>query len=352
MRIVFVYYAYKDAGSAVDLEGYAAAARVLGHDLFLYGDETANPGMRIRFSRDLRGVDAAVFIFEWTTELCGGDQLDVLRILDAVPRGRRVVIDCDTNYNDPLRAGADFNHRDAAGSQSWMRICDAVADRICQPALRPQRANVRSFLFHGYAPELERPLSGAAKPYALTYVGHSKFRWGPMERLLDAYERLPLRCGGVAIVGHGWDAQPQWAARMAMEDCYFVDHDRLRRLGVVVFPPVPYSDVLGWMSQGQVSPVLYRPLFERLGFVTCRTFETPAADTIPLFVLPRDYVSRVYGESAVELVLDGPGPSEQLGDMLARPARYREVVREVRRHLRERHSYVARLQELIAIIRA
>ena len=37
--------------------------------------------------------------------------------------------------------------------------------------------------------------------------------------------------------------------------------------------------------------------------VTCRTFETPAAGTIPLFLLERDYVKELYGERALELVL-------------------------------------------------
>ena len=57
-------------------------------------------------------------------------------------------------------------------------------------------------------------------------------------------------------------------------------------------PPVPYPQVIATMSRGVFNPVVYRPLFEHLGFVTCRTFETPAAGTIPLFLLEPDYVAR------------------------------------------------------------
>ena len=54
---------------------------------------------------------------------------------------------------------------------------------------------------------------------------------------------------------------------------------------VEALPPVPYPQVAATMSRAVFNPVVYRPLFERLGMVTCRTFETPAAGTIPLFLL-------------------------------------------------------------------
>src|SRR5262245_11096014 len=103
------------------------------------------------------------------------------------------------------------------------------------------------------------------------------------------------------------------------------------------------------MSQGVFNPVLIRPLFAHLGLVTCRTFETPAANTIPLFDQAEDYVRGVYGERAVELVL-GENPTERIRDVLRRPGHYAEVVRDVRRHLTERHSYAARLKELVRIV--
>jgi spore maturation protein CgeB len=96
--------------------------------------------------------------------------------------------------------------------------------------------------------------------------------------------------------------------------------------------------------------VLIRPLFGHLGLATCRTFETPAANTIPLFAQDAEYVKSIYGERAEALVLrDGESASDQILEVLDRPEKYAEVVRDVRRHLADKHSYAVRLQELVQI---
>ena len=97
--------------------------------------------------------------------------------------------------------------------------------------------------------------------------------------------------------------------------------------------------------------MLIRPLFAHLGLVTCRTFETPAASTIPLFAQDSEYVKAMYGERASELVLrDGEAGSEQILDVLRRPEEYGRIVRDIRRHLAEKHSYAVRLQQLVRIV--
>ena len=53
------------------------------------------------------------------------------------------------------------------------------------------------------------------------------------------------------------------------------------------------------MGRGVFSPVMLRPLFDHLRLVTCRTFETPAANTIPLFCQEPSFVAEVYGDEAV-----------------------------------------------------
>ena len=88
-----------------------------------------------------------------------------------------------------------------------------------------------------------------------------------------------------------------------------------------------------------------------LGLVTCRTFETPAASTIPLFAQDVEYVKAIYGDRATALVLrEGEGASAQILDVLRRPLEYAEIVRDIRRHLAENHSYAVRLQELVRIV--
>jgi hypothetical protein len=97
--------------------------------------------------------------------------------------------------------------------------------------------------------------------------------------------------------------------------------------------------------------VVYRPLFEHLGFVTCRTFENVAAGTIPLFLLNSDYVRSIFGDvAATELVLAGERQSDRIADVLRRPVHYAEIVQGIRNEFRRRHTPQARLRQLIEII--
>jgi hypothetical protein len=349
MRLLFVYYLMNDAGSAQDIHNYVQVAKALGHELVCYGHDPTSP---FALSRQVRSADAVVFIFEWTTMLRYGDALDLARLLDQVPRQRRFVIDCDGAYNDAISVEGDYNHRDAAASRLWLDVCDSLSDKIFQPTYHPLRPNVRPFLFHAYDPGWERPLDFRDKEYGMVYVGHSKFRWGPMERVLRAVEPLREGVGRIGLVGHGWDALPPWAVRMKIEDYFYTDQAYLRKMGVEFIPPVPSEEVIGWMSKGIFSPVIYRPLFSHLQLVTCRTFETPAANTIPLFGLEADYVREIYGEQALELVLPEREPEEKVRDIVSRPEHYADIVRGIRRHLAEKHSYVARLKELIEFVKS
>ena len=184
----------------------------------------------------------------------------------------------------------------------------------------------------------------------MVYVGHSKFRYWPMHRVLRAIEPSREQFGRIAVVGHGWDALPPWATWMKIEDYFYTDQSYLRKMGVEFVPPVPFEQVIGWMSKGFVSPVIYRPLFSHLRFVTCRTFETPAANTIPLFGLDPAYVADIYGECATELVLPALHADEKIADILRRPEHYAEIVAGIREHLAQKHSYETRVRELLDIV--
>lgn len=346
MKLVFVYWGYENAGSMLDLRGYARAARAMGHEMTVYGPP--NPAFALDYSQYLTGADAVIFVFEWTTALQFGDRLDWARLLDAVPRRRRVVIDCDGAYNDPIEFGGDYNHRTVESSRYWTEICDSLSDKIFQPTLRPRRKNVRPFLFHIYDPTWEAPLDFADKEFGMVYVGHTKFRWRGMSQVLRAIERVRDRVGRVALVGEGWRKPPDW---MQWDDGkHYVDRDYLKRIGVEALPAVPYQQVTDTINKGVFNPVVYRPLFEELGMVTCRTFETPAAGTIPLFLLERNYVTEIFGERAIELVLDGEHAHEKIVDVLERPGHYADIVMGIREDFGRRHTPEARLRELVSLI--
>ena len=348
MKLMFVYYAFEDQGSGLVIQGYTEAAEKLGHEVVVYG--RPHPTIHLNYSLDVGSADAVIFIFEWTTQLRYEDQLDLLRLVSKIPRERRVILDGDGNYNDVIRIADDYNHRDAAASRRWIEICDSLSDKICQPTLHPLRSNVRPFLFYAYNPAWAVPLDFSAKEFDMIYVGHCKFRWRPMHQVLQAIEPVRGQVGRIALVGVGWDSLPWWAAPMQLVDTYFSDAAYLKKLGVEVLPPVPFEQVIGWMSKGIFNPVISRPTFDHLRLVTPRLFETPAANTIPLFGLEKAHVQEIYGEQALELLLPDNNPHEKILDMVSRPEHYRGVIMGMRQHLTEKHSHAVRLQELIEIV--
>jgi hypothetical protein len=349
MRLVFVYWPFEDQGSGNIIQGYSEAARTLGHEVTVYG--IPYDRIPLDYTLDLASADAVVFLLEWTADLYYGDHLDLTRLLGAVPRRRRLVIDGDGKYNDFLRVGDDFNHADAEASRRWTEICDSLSDKICQPTLCPVRPNVRPFLFYAYNPAWEVPLDFSAKEFDLLYVGHSKFRWQPMMRILKALEPIRDRLGRVGLVGRGWDAPPEWARTMEIEEHYASDPAYLKALDVEVLPSVPFGTVIPTMSRSVANVVVTRPTFSYLRLVTPRLFETPAA-TIPLFSLEPDHARDIFGEAALELVLPEHDPEEKLLDIICRPRYYADVTQSLRQHLAAHHSYAARLWELLAIVEA
>src|SRR5262249_4250918 len=183
------------------------------------------------------------------------------------------------------------------------------------------------------------------KAWGMVYVGNNWFRGRAMKRVLRAVEPIRDRVGRIGIVGNGWDSPAPWAKPSLHEDAYATDPSYLRGLGVEVFPPVRFDRVVEQMGRGVFSPVLLRPVFDHLRLVTCRSFEAPAAGTVPLFCEGPEFVTEFYGDGAAELVLPEQRPDEKIADVLSRPRHYTEVVRGIRRRLAERHSYRARLQE-------
>ena len=350
MRLMFVHYLFEDRGSAQDIHNFAVAARELGHEVAIYGRPKGSSPFN--YSMDLESADAVVFIFEWTTDLQEGDCLDWVRLAARLPKRRRIVIDCDGKYNDAISVVGDYNHASEEQSRRWIQICDALSDKIFQPTYHPLRANVRTHFFHAYSPQWEVPLCSNGKEYSMYYVGHNWFRWRPMKAILDAIEPIRDQLGRIGIVGHGWDRLAPWANPSIIKDAYDSDPEYLRQLRVEAFPPINFGAVVEHMSKGVFMPVIYRPLFNHLRLVTCRTFETIAANTIPLFGMDESYVREFYGESAAELVMPREKPHEKILDIISRPEHYAGIVAGIRAGLAKKHSYQERIRELIRIVEA
>ena len=170
----------------------------------------------------------------------------------------------------------------------------------------------------------------------------------PMALRADSIARNTF--GRIGVIGHGWGAMPSWAAELQMEKAYFTSPSYLQQLGVDILPPVPFKDVISWMSKAIFNPVLTRPTFGHMRLVTPRLFETPAASTIPLFVLDEAYIAELYGPEALELRLPDKQPEEKILDLVARPGHYATIVRRMRQCLAEKHSHKTRVLRLIELI--
>jgi hypothetical protein len=350
MRLMFVYWPVGDAGSAQTIAHYCRAATALGHEAALFAPNGSVAG--IPCSLDIDTADAAIFPLEWNIYLHNNEPLDLETPVRRIPRERRVVIDCDGMYADVTRAAEDYNHPDDCGSRLRTELYDSIADKIVQPTFHPRRPNVGTFFFHAYHSGWERPLDFRRKEYGMFYVGSNWFRWRALRRVLEVIEPIRERVGRIGLAGHNWTEQP-WGADEALRNAaYYTDPPYLHRMGVELMRPVPYADVIPTMSRAVFNPVLIRPLFSALGLVTVRTFETPASNTIPLLVQDAAYVAEIYGDEAVALILPEQDPVAKVLDIVERPERYAPIVEGMRRHLREMHSFEARVKQLVEIVRS
>lgn len=362
MKLLIVSKLDRSARAIRTITKYVEVGKSLGHEVAVFGEQ-ASDGLPVPYSLEVKAFDFAVFVVYETSDF--PDLPYLARLLDGMPKERRVIIDCTGRYNETIRIGHDFNHLEKLdGHQGWEWIegFQAVSDRILQPTLRPQRPDVQSFLFHAYDPaavarpynsahEAAQAWSGAsreAKPYGVVYVGHNWQRWTQVAPFLENIDPLRERLGPTCLVGWPWDERPEWAIEHGFRGVD-VDPDLLQRLGVETRWPIPFNEVIEFTGRGRFCPIFHRPLFNHLGLVTNRTFETFCADVIPLLMLRDDLVEEIYGADAAPLA-PGIDVAESLEDMLGRPTRYWDAVLKTRAYLGQHHSYPRRFEELLAIL--
>jgi hypothetical protein len=346
MKILFVTDRRVNAGSIQAVAGYVRAGDELGHTIAVYGPpDPRYPG--VRASADPRAFDFVVFLFESKLRWLSGLQLASL--LAAVPRCRRAVLDADGMYNRVTCVdGYDRNHAGESERAEWLAYYGHLADKVMQPTFAPAEPGVLALPFYGYDPAAQvGPGGPARKRYDLIHLGHNWWRWRQVSgALLPAVERVRGELDSVCFVGLWWDAPPPWAEALGLGEAFRTDPDRLRALGVEVRPSVPFSEVIATMSAARVNVMTQRPLFLHLRFLTSKYFELFCADTIPLVMVDADHAAGVYGPAGRELALTGDVAGRLL-DALTRPQKYEAIVREVRCHLVERHSYRRRVEELV-----
>jgi hypothetical protein len=341
---------------------YSQVAKELGHEVAVYGEQRSDI-TAVPYTLDVGLFDYAIFVVYEPRDF--PDLPYLARLLDGMPRQRRIIIDCTGRYNETTRVDHDFNHLERIdGHQGWEWIegFQAVSDCILQPTLTPQRDDVRPFLFHGYDPTaVRRPYASAAeaarawsatqnsaKPYGLIYVGNNWFRWDQIRRLLEAIEPIKEQVGKIHLVGWVWDQPLDWAQEHGLKG-FDVDIDLLERLGVETRWGIPYHEVVDYVGQARFSPIIHRPLFNHLGLVTNRTFETFSSDTMPLMMLPEPLLDAIYPPET-RLLVPGEDVAAWFQDAMRRPEVYWDAVLKTRDHLALHHSFRHRFEELLQIL--
>ncbi len=355
MKLLLVTWVDPWVRSVSTVHKWVEAGRKLGHEVAVYGDPHPElPGLS--FTTDLSSVDLALFIIQVPSDF--PDMPNLARLLDGVPRDRRMVVDLWGRFNDTIRVDHDFNHLeklDGHLGSEWEDAIGAVSDTILQPSLTPLRPGVRPFLFHGFdassvvrnhasAREAAAAWRGAKQRYGVMYAGSNWHRWDQVRRFLEDYGPARNDVGPACLVGWDWGSRPDWAVQNGIMG---IDTDPalIAEFGVEVRHGVRFDEVAGLLGQARFVPVFHRPLFRHLGFVTNRTFETLYVDALPVLMLPRAFVEEVLGPAALALVPKG-GVAAHLRDALGQPEPYWDAVLKTRAHLARHHSYAHRFQEL------
>jgi hypothetical protein len=362
MKLLFVSRTDRSARAINTITKYIQVGKQLGHEVAVFGERQSESPL-LDWSLDVKRFDFVIFVIYMPADF--PDLPYLAQLLDGVPKERRIIIDCNGRYNETIRVEHDFNHLeklDGHQGWEWLEGFEAVSDKILQPTLTPLRPDVHSFLFHAYdAAAVAHPYTSptqaaqawtgtanGAKPYGIVYVGNNWQRWTQIRRFLEAIEPLREQLGPICLVGWDWGKRPDWAVELGLHGVD-VDVALLQRLGVGTREAIPFNDVVEFVGQARFSPVFHRPLYNHLGLVTNRTFETFCADTMPLLMLPDNLVETIYGPYAGPLA-PGDKVVERLEDMMRCPEAYWEAVLKTRLSLAEHHSYQQRFKELLAIL--
>lgn len=353
MKILLVTSVDAWTRSVSTIHKWIEVGRALGHDIAVYG-EASQELPKLKYTTDLANTDLALFVIQLPSDF--PDMPYLARVLDGIPRERRAIVDLWAHYNETIRVDHDFNHLeklDGHQAWEWQDAIAAVSDIILQPTLTPKREGVNTLLFHGfdegsvekkYKSAAEAAAAWANKPYGVMYVGSNWQRWHQVRAFLEGYESVRDKAGPACLTGWDWGVRPDWAVQKAIMG---VDTDAafLSRAGVEIRNGVRFDEIVPLLGQAKFAPIIHRPLFNALGFVTNRSFETFYADTIPVLMLAPEFVESIYGRAALKLV-PTEGVAKFVTGTLADPESYWDAVLKTRTHLAERHSYAVRIDEL------
>ena len=359
MKLLIVSRYDRSARAINTICKYVREGKKLGHEVALFADPIGDlPD--IPTSREPRDFDYVMFVVYETPDF--PDLPHLAHLLDRVPKERRIIVDCSGRFNDSIEVEHDFNHMEKMDNHmgwEWIDGFASVAKHVLQPTLKPMRSDAKGFLFHGFdsaavdqatdsPEEAAKRWTDSKKPYGLRYIGNNWQRWSQMKKLLESIEPIRSSIGPISLIGWAWDHRPDWAAELGVVGID-TDTEMLQRMGVELAGNVTFDQVIPMCSEARFCPVIHRPLFNHLGLVTNRTFETFCSNTVPLLMLPEATIESIYGPAAKALAT-GCEPAKLIEDIQRRPVDYWDAILKTRAHLAQNHSFERRFKELLAIV--
>ncbi|CFX14199.1 protein of unknown function [Candidatus Filomicrobium marinum] len=346
MKILFVMKHRGKAGSTHAVSNYMRLAPHFGHEVAIFGTPIWYIP-ELKFSMDIEDFDRVVYLFE--TDLYRILPVHQAIMLNTFSRDRRLIIDTDGMYHELIQLdGYDFNHANEADRKAWIAYMDSLGDTVVHTLMDESRfPKAKALPFFGYDPALEvDAASTPGKVWDILHVGHNWWRWREVEReLLPAFHKIRDRVGRIGFLGLWWDEPPDEGPDAGPSDAFLADPYAFKRLRIESPPAVNYNDVIKTMSSARINIMTQRPLLRHLKHLTLKYFEIFCADTIPLLMLDEDHAEEVYGPAARELTLPGRA-AEKIVDVLENEDKYRDIVADVRTHLKIHHAYEARAREL------
>ncbi|MFW6026075.1 MAG: hypothetical protein ACOCRX_07010 [Candidatus Woesearchaeota archaeon] len=363
MKICLCADIYYNVGVAETAYQYSLAAKEMGIDFSISGfvdnkakdklpliDEPDNwdgkgeekNGEEYSLTKEnVEDIDLFVFYFdngnfydrdEYTGEL--------EKLLEVLPREKAIVIDADGKYNETLNYEGDSNHTSRRAGENWKHTFESISDDIYQTTLNPRNPNVNSFLFWGY----KEPEKEEDKEFDLLYLGSNWHRMEKLKNFLDNFDRIRSHFPKISVWGKNWTMPDKyWPDATKPDMSYFKQKDIDLKEYTTDFGE--FTQILG---KSRFSPILIRPILSYMEIFTPRMLETFASGTIPILTTDFGYGKQIYGDESRELFL-GEKPVEKLVDMSNNETYYRNITEEIKKNLKEHHSYENRLEKLIEI---
>jgi hypothetical protein len=288
-----------------------------------------------------RDIDLFVFYFDhgnFYDPLDSPGELE--KVVSAIPREKVIVIDADGKSNPITCEEGDSNHKSEDIRQRWLLTFNALTDRVFQPSFGINAPSVKPFMFWGYRAQEQKP----ELKYDLMYLGSNWFR---LERTIDFMKNLRnLRdlYPRVVLMGKNWLTVDQyWPEATGQNLDFFIKNNIEVREFMSKFGE--FTRIIG---TSRFSPILIRPVLNKMKMVTPRMFETFASGTTPILPNSFDYAKHLYGKNADELII-GNTPEEKLRDMAQRESHYHLIASSIKGHLKANHSFEKRVDELLKI---